>query len=512
MLVAALIGLGAGAGWAFVQPRVYTADASGYVAGVAAEGSSSDSGSALLSNNLALSKVVSFVEIGSWRSVAENAIEKLGLSASPESLVRRVEVSNPVGTVTIRVDASGSSPEAARDLAEAWLQGMAAEIASLETSNGRTQASVELVPADTARLPSAPSSPNTRLALLLGAGIGLAGGLGLAFGRYALDRRIRSADLVEQETGLSVVGTVPVERSFSGGQRLVSVEDARSGRMFAVSEAMRELRTNVQFMDVDNPPQIIVVTSPLPGDGKSTVGANLALVTAASGKKVYFIDGDLRRPMVGTVFGLVEGAGLTDVLSGRAELADVEQSFGGIDTLRIIAAGRTPPNPSEVLGSDRMKELLRELSLDAMVIIDAPPLLPVTDAAVLTHSADGAIIVVAAGRTTFDMLNKAIANLERAGGRALGVVLNRISRRGGSYHDYRYSGDYYMADEAKNPKKRRAKGRAASMQVAASVATVAPQPLLSAELSGPPIPSSSGADQGAQVEGAQTRRTRRQAS
>jgi capsular exopolysaccharide synthesis family protein len=454
VLVATLVGLGAGAGWAFLQPRVYTADASGYVAGVPASGASGDSGSALLANNLALSKVVSFVDIGSWRSVAEYAISKLDLSTAPEFLVRRVQVTNPTGTVTIRVEASGPSPEAARDLSEAWLQGMATEIASLETSNGRASASVELVPADTARLPTAPSSPNVRLALLLGAGVGLLSGLAFAFARYTLDRRIRSADVIEKETGLSVVGTVPIEKSFSRDQRLVPVDDARTGHLFAVSEAMRELRTNVQFMDVDHPPRVVVVTSPVPGDGKSTVGANLALVTAASGKKVYFIDGDLRRPMVGTVFGLVEGAGLTDVLSGRARVSDVEQSYGGLDTLSIIAAGRTPPNPSEVLGSDRMRELLSELSRDAMVIIDAPPLLPVTDAAVLAHVADGAIIVVSAGRTTFETLKKAIANLERAGGRALGVVLNRLPRGGGGYYDYRYSGDYYASEKPRGARKR----------------------------------------------------------
>ena len=200
-------------------------------------------------------------------------------------------------------------------------------------------------------------------------------------------------------------------------------------------------------MDVDHPPRVVVVTSPLPGDGKSTMSANLALAMAASGQQVVLIDGDLRRPMIAAIFGLVEGAGVTDILAGRAEVDDVAQTFGHLDTLRIVAAGRTPPNPSEVLGSERMKDLLRELSREAMVIVDAPPLLPVTDAAVLTHSADGAIVVVGAGRTTIDVLKKAMNNLERAGGRALGVVLNRVPRSGGGYYDYRYTGDYYQADQ-----------------------------------------------------------------
>lgn len=447
ILVLGLVGVLTAAGWAFLQPRVYNADASGYVAGTGEGGGSSDSGSALLANNLALAKVVSYVDIGSWRSVAEHAIEKLSLSESPETLVRRVKVSNVPGTVTIRVDASAGSPESARDLAEAWLEGMSDEIESLETGGGTGVASVRLVPGDTARLPTSPSSPNTQLALLLGGALGIAAGLAYAIARYTLDRRIRSADLVERETGVSVVGTVPVEKTFSNTSRLVSTTSARDGRLFAVSEAVRELRTNIQFMDVDHPPRVIVVTSPLPGDGKSTISGNLALVMAAAGQNVVLIDGDLRRPMVASVFGLVEGAGLTDVLSGRAEFDDVVQSYGGTPNLRILAAGRTPPNPSEVLGSDRMRELMRRLAIDSTVIVDAPPLLPVTDAAVLTHSADGAIIVVGVGRTTIEMLRKAISTLERVGGRALGVVLNRVPKSGGSYHDYRYTGSYQSAPD-----------------------------------------------------------------
>lgn len=441
ILVATVVGVGAAAGWAFLQPRVYTADASGYVAG-ANQTSGGDSGGALLANNLALSKVISYVDIGSWRSVAEFAITKLGLSDRPESLVRQVAVSNPTGTVTIRVKASASSPEAARDLAEAWIQGMASEIDNLETEGGLAPASVRLVSADTARLPTSPSSPNVPLALVVGAIVGLALGLAYAIARFTLDRRIRSADVVERETGTAVVGTVPIEKSFSTGSRLVPVHGGQDPRLFPIAESVRELRTNIQFMDVDHPPRVVVVTSPLPGDGKSTISANLAIVIAASGQDVVLIDGDLRRPMVATVFGLVEGAGLTDVLAGRAEVDDVVQTYGGMSKLRIIAAGRTPPNPSEVLGSDRMRELLRDLSRNAMVILDAPPLIPVTDAAVLTHSSDGAIIVVGAGRTTVDVLQRALQSLNRVGGRALGVVLNRVPRTGGGYYDYRYAGDY----------------------------------------------------------------------
>jgi capsular exopolysaccharide synthesis family protein len=452
VLLLTVLGVVVAFGWTLLQPRVYTADAGGYVAAVRAEGSN-DAGSALVAENLAKAKVTSFLDLGSWRSVAQHAIDELGIETSPESLVNRVRVTNPADTVNIKVEASASTPEGARDLAQAWIRGMATEIETLESGDGEGVAAVELVPGDSARLPSAPTSPNTRLALALGGLVGLALGIGYAVLRYTLDRRIRSAHAVEKETGVAVVGTIPDEKSFTSGDRLLPVDGGSSGganaKLFAVSEAMRELRTNIQFMDVDNPPRIIVVTSPLPGDGKSTTAANLAITLAANGQKVVLIDGDLRRPMVATIFHLLDGVGVTDVLAGRATVEDVAQRVGRAGTLLVLGAGKLPPNPSEVLGSERMRGLLRELAEDYTVIVDAPPLLPVTDAAVLTHSADGAIVVASVGKTTFEALAKALGNLERAGARPLGVVLNRVPRKGrGGYHDYRYDGAYYQSAAA----------------------------------------------------------------
>ena len=435
-------------GWSLLQPRVYTADAGSYVSAVRASGSN-DAGSALVAENLSKAKVKSFLDLGTWRSVAERAIEDLGIDASPESLVRRVKVTNPVDTVNIKVQASASTPEGARDLAEAWVRAMSAEIQALETNDGVNEPTVQLVPGDSAELPTAPSSPNTRLALALGGLIGLALGIGYAVLRYVLDRRIRSAEAVERETGVAVVGLIPDEKSFTAENRLLPVDpsmsDGQSAKLFAISEAMRELRTNIRFMDVDNPPRVIVVSSPLPGDGKSTTSSNLAITLAANGEKVVLIDGDLRRPMIAKIFQLVGGVGLTDVLAERATFADIAQPVGSAGNLLVVGAGKLPPNPSEVLGSARMRALIRDLSQTHTVIIDAPPLLPVTDAAVLGHSADGVVVVASVGKTTFDALGKALQNLERAGARALGVVLNRVPRKrgGAGYYDYRYGGDYY---------------------------------------------------------------------
>src|SRR6478736_5787641 len=437
ILLLTLLGVAAAWGWSSMQPRVYTATTSAIVDAAAG---ASDAGTRLVGNQLAQSVVKSYIDIGSWRSVAEYVIDDLDLATTPEALVGRIDVTNPLDTVVLRVSADAATPEEARDLAESWVRGMIHEIEQIEGSG--TDAAVTVVPGDSARLPTAPSSPNTRLNLMLGALIGLALGIGYAVLRYVLDQRVRDPRDIERETGVSVIGTLPASRELSA-ERKVLTFTGREESATPVAEATRELRTNLRFVDIDNPPRAIVVTSPIPGDGKSTIAANLAVSLAAAGENVVLIDADLRRPMVADLFGLPSGGGLTDVLTDRAEITDVMHTIGASGNLLVITAGKIPPNPSEVLGSQRMRELIANLSKHAYVIIDSPPLLPVTDAAILATSADGAIVVVTAGKTTYDMMNKALLNLEKVSARALGVVLNKVPRRGGSaYYGYQYQGEY----------------------------------------------------------------------
>lgn len=441
--IVALIVVGglAGFGWSALQPRVYTADASGYVAAVASDGST---GAALAGDQLALSKVKSFIDMGYWRSVAETARGELGISDSPESLVQRVRVSNPIETVNVRVDATGPTPESARDLAEAWIRGMTEEVDQLETGGGG-QSAVRLVAGDSARLPTAPSSPNVRLAVTLGALAGGVAGLVFALVRRAFDRRVRSARDITDAVDASVVGVLPVDKELAGGRAVFSFDDIKDGRgSFAHKEAMRELRTNLQYVDVDRPARVLVVTSPLPGDGKSTIAANLAVSIAATGQSVVLIDADMRRPVVGGMFGFSDDVGLSDVLAGRAQIEQVAHQVDEHGRLFVVAAGRTPPNPSEMVGSQRMQSLARKLADDMVVIIDSPPTLAVADAAVIASWADGAVLVVTAGRTTDDMLTRATDNITKTRGHLLGIVLNRMPLRGADsgYYGSQYGGYY----------------------------------------------------------------------
>lgn len=431
----------AGLGWSAVQPRVYTADASGYVASVSLDGSAA---TALAGDTLARSKVKSFIDMGYWRAVAETARDELGLTDSPESLVQRIHVSNPVDTVNVRVEATGSTPEAARDLAQAWLHGMTLQVDELE-STGSSQGAVHLVAGDSARLPTVPSSPNERLTVAVGAIAGAVVGIVFALVRRAFDRRVRSARDISDSVDASVVGVLPVDKELAAGRAVFSFDDIRDGRgSFAHKEAMRELRTNLQYVDVDHPPRVMVITSPLPGDGKSTTAANLAVSIAATGQSVILIDADLRRPVLGATFGFSDDVGLSDVLAGRARIEQVAHQVDEHGRLFVVAAGRTPPNPSEMVGSQRMQQLARTLADDLVVIIDSPPTLAVADAAVIASWADGAVLVVTAGRTTDDMLVRAVGNIAKTRGRLLGVVLNRVPLRGADsgYYGSQYGGYY----------------------------------------------------------------------
>ncbi|GGM42742.1 polysaccharide biosynthesis tyrosine autokinase [Microbacterium saperdae] len=442
ILVATVLGAGAAFGWSALQPRVYAADTTGIVTSVGGDGTS---GSALVGNQLAQSRVKSYLNLGSWRAVAEHAIDDLDLDASPESLVSRVSVTNPPDTTALKVTATGPTPQSAQDLAEAWMRGMAVEIEKLEGGTESTPAAVSLIVGDSARLPTSPSSPNTRLNLIIGALAGLALGLVYAFVRHTVDRRIRHPRDIERETGVSVIGTLPLEKTMDGERQVIDFSlDTQHGVSHHTIESMRELRTNLQFIDVDNPPRVIVVTSSVPGDGKSTVAVNLASSLAAAGQWAILIDCDLRRPVIADIFGISRDVGLTDILAGRAELQDVAHRPNGDVPLAVLGAGRIPPNPSELLGSHRMRDFLADISKSAIVILDSPPVLPVTDAAVLAAGADGVLVVVSSGKTTFDMLQRAIDSITRTTGRVLGVVLNKVPRKGAesAYYGREYYGAY----------------------------------------------------------------------
>lgn len=435
-----------------VMPKVYQADASGFVTAQ----SDGNAGMASVIDSYSKSRAKSYVELAKNRSVADRVIEELGLDTTSQALVSKISATVPNDTVTLRVTAKAPTPQEAQDLANTWIVALSDEIADLEGAsiqqvNPETgelvtgQAAVSLVPRETAVLPSAPVSPNARLNLALGLLLGLALGIAYAMVRNMMDKRIRSADVVEREFEVPVIGTLPVDDVLRKSEgRLISTTSANAKNPhLQLAEALRELRTNIQFINVDNPPKIIVMTSPVPQDGKSTVSANLALAIAEAGKRVILVDADLRRPTVADTFGLTGKAGLTDVIVGKVKIVEALQRSPLNSQLFVLPAGTLPPNPSELLGSQVLFDLLHQLSEHATVILDAPPLLPFTDSAILSARNDGAIVVSSAGKTHIEELGKALANIKKVNGKVLGVIINRVPTKGADKGQYGYYGGNY---------------------------------------------------------------------
>ncbi|GAA4374208.1 polysaccharide biosynthesis tyrosine autokinase [Agromyces bauzanensis] len=447
-----LLGVGTAYGWSLLQTPVYEATASGVVQAKTAY----ENGQLFSDDSAARLKVPTLLDMAGWQEVAERAIDELGLTASLGSVAARITVENPEGTAIIRFTARANTPEEAAALAQAWIDALATTVAVVDGKDSPTE--ISIYSAAAATVPSTPVFPDTRTALIVGGVLGLGAGIAFALIRTASDRRVRATDDVEAKLHVPVVGTIPASAALTGTSKLLT--GAADDRTSPVAEALRSLRTNLRFMDVDNPPRKIVVTSPLPGDGKSTVACNLALTLARSGEAVVLIDGDLRRPTVAINLGLPGGAGLSDVLTGRAPVVDVLQRTPHDAHLLVLAAGTIPPNPSEVLGSARMRQLLDDLAKHATLIIDAPPLLAVTDGAVLTQQADGALLVVGVGKTNYDFVEKSLDALRKVNGRALGLVLNKVPLKGGDASPY--AATAYVQEYASGGSRTRSSSRAAA--------------------------------------------------
>ena len=410
VLVATLLGAGAAWGWSAAQAPVYAASSAGFVT----TGGGGDPGLDNLNDILSKSRAASYVVLATDRETASIVIDDLGLDTTPGALAGQIEVTQPPDTVIIQITARAGSAEGAQQLADAWVAALAERVSDVENSrgpgSGKGGQGMRIEPSESAELPGAPVSPNVPRNVGIGALLGALLGFGYAIARSILDRRIRSEKDVEEQGGVAVVGAIPYVGSMEG----LLVSQTGPGASGHAAEGYRRLRTNLSYMDVDNPPRAIVITSPKQGDGKSTTAANLAAAIALSGQKVTLVDADLRRPNLARLLSLDDSVGLTDVLASRLALADALQQHPEIDGLRVLTTGSKPPNPSELLGSQAMRGLLSMLAEDGMVVIDAPPLLPVTDAAVLGHAADGALLTVSAGVTLDHELQTALGHLDTA--------------------------------------------------------------------------------------------------
>lgn len=401
-------------------------------------------------NTFSQARVQSYVKTVDSPIVLQPAIDSLGLDLSAEDLAKRVQASTDVNTVLINISASDSSPAMAGAIAQAVGDSLIKAVDQLERPKTGGNSPVSISVTKPATAPSSPSAPNTRMNLIAGTLLGLAAGVGLVLLRTTLDNRIRSEADLRKITEAPLLGGISYDADAAARPLLTQVPP-QSPR----AEAFRRLRTNLQFTNVANRAKTVLVTSSLPGEGKSTTAANLAISLAETGQNVCLIDADLRRPMVGEYLGLEKGAGLTTALVGALDVDDLFQQWGD-EGLYVLTSGGIPPNPSELLGSDAMKQLIERLErvFDA-VVIDAPPLLPVTDASVLSQHVGGVVLVVGSQILKQQDLQKALDALQLVESNLLGVVMNRLPARGPDSYSYGYYSDEQVASatSARPPKR-----------------------------------------------------------
>jgi polysaccharide biosynthesis transport protein len=296
-----------------------------------------------------------------------------------------------------------------------------------------------------AEVPDKASSPKIVQNLGIGLILGLLLGLGVAVLRHVLDTKVRNENDVRALTESPILGMVAYDQEVSSHPVIL-----RDRPLAAPSEAVRRLRTNLQFIDIGNRSKSIVISSSIPGEGKSTIAINLAVSLADAGARVILVDADLRRPSIAEYLGIEGGVGLTTVLIGRAEVEDVVQPLG-TTSLDLLPAGQIPPNPSELLGSVGMADLLERLSASYdMVLLDSPPLLPVTDAVVLSNLAGGALVVVGVDRIHRPQLQQSLESLETAGAHLFGLVMNKIARREAAAYAYGSGYDSYALKQQRS--------------------------------------------------------------
>jgi len=314
---------------------------------------------------------------------------------------------------------------------------------------------------DVAEVPNRPSSPKVALNILLSLVTGLGLGVGLAFFFEYLDKSVKTPEEILQVGGIPAIGVVPAMRPDGAGLRvirtdggepargplveLISHEDPKS----KISEAFREVRTALLVSQAGGPPKTILITSACPGEGKTAIAINLAITLAQIGRRVLLVDADLRRPRIHRIFQIGNGHGLSTCLSA-SDLLWPEPLKSPIQRLDLIPSGPMPPNPADLLDSDRFARVQTEFLEQGYdhIIYDSPPVLPVADPVIMAARVDAVALVVLAGVTSRDALAHVVRRLQQVKARAVGAILNRADLSSQSYY-YGYSYKRYYGDDDK---------------------------------------------------------------
>ncbi len=302
-----------------------------------------------------------------------------------------------------------------------------------------------------ASVPMTPIGPRVMWNTMLAAALGLGLALGAVFLLEYLDDTVKTGEDVQHALSLPTIGAISrMAETDDPAEHLITMKHPRS----SVSEAYRVLRTNLQFSSLGNPSASLLVTSASPAEGKTTTASNLAIVMAQAGKRVILVDSDLRRPALHKMFGVPIAPGLTNLLVDQSLDVNEVLVHTSVEGLWLLTSGPIPPNPSELLATPQMMELIERLSAQSdIVLCDSPPLLAVADASILAAEVGGTVLVVNAGRTRTELFKRAGETLERVRARTLGVVLNKLSSKQSGDYYYYYARDDDKAGRRRNRKK-----------------------------------------------------------
>ena len=322
---------------------------------------------------------------------------------------------------------------------------------------------------DLARPPAAPAEPNVPRNLGFALALGITTSIGLAFLLEGLDSTVRTPEQAQMLSGLPSLGMIPLGLQGDNPQGAKALLPNSGSREFIelvtqgrpqsqMAESYRALRTSLLLSSLGAPPKVILVTSALPQEGKTTTSMNTAIVLAQKGSKVLIIDADLRRPSIHKALGMGPRTGLSNVLTGSASLSQAVIQSTLLPSLYVLPAGTPPPNPAELLASSYMREVLQELREQYdHIVIDTPPTLSVTDAVIMSTNADTVVLVIRSGQTTKQALRRARDLLMRVNAKVAGVLLNAADLKSADYYYYyeyrgEYSSRYYRSDDATTPR------------------------------------------------------------
>jgi receptor protein-tyrosine kinase len=377
------------------------------------------------------------------RPLLEKVIADLSLQLNPDQLRGLITVAPETNTTILNVTVRNTDPRLARDIANQLVDDFIKQVKDIQQQEVRapnSRSSDNLVVVSPAATPTTPVSPKLPLNIALAFGAGLLVALGFTLLLEYLDQSIKGDEDLTRRVGMTTIGHIP----FTLNRKGKLAELVALSKDEPAAEAYKSLRTNLVFATIDQEARVIIITSPSAGEGKSRTSSNLALVLAQAGHRTLLIDADFRRPSLHRVFGRVRNVGLSNFFLQDVPESELVQPVEQVPNLWLITSGPIPPNPSELLGSSRMKEVLtRYRQAFTYILIDTPPVNPVTDPSLLAGYADGTILVIEQGRTTYASAAHAKRALERVGARTIGVVMNKLRSSGG---DYYYDNTYYGAE------------------------------------------------------------------